>query len=100
MFGTARCYIETNLHQMDLTPESVLRVPQLSRATLYGLFEHEGGLATTFAIAGCARRPMNCADTRIWRSSRSLMDWVLTAHPISTAPSVARMTCRQAISGR
>ncbi|MFP3566810.1 helix-turn-helix domain-containing protein [Paraburkholderia sp. SIMBA_030] len=46
MFGTARRYIEANLHQMDLTPESVLRASQLPRPTLYRLFEPEGGLAT------------------------------------------------------
>lgn len=46
MFGTARSYIEDNLHELDLSPESVLRASHLSRPTLYRLFEHEGGLAT------------------------------------------------------
>jgi AraC-like DNA-binding protein len=46
LFGMARRYIQDNLHQPDLTPESVLNVSQLSRATLYRLFEGEGGLST------------------------------------------------------
>jgi len=46
MFGIARQYIEANLHEPDLSPEKVLRMCQLSRATLYRMFEHEGGLAT------------------------------------------------------
>ncbi|MFM0041737.1 helix-turn-helix domain-containing protein [Paraburkholderia sediminicola] len=45
MFSTARRYIEANLGQMDLTLESVLAASQLSRPTLYRLFEPEGGLA-------------------------------------------------------
>jgi AraC-like DNA-binding protein len=45
-FGMARRYIEANLHRSDLSPESVLKVCQLSRPTLYRMFEHEGGLAT------------------------------------------------------
>ncbi len=45
MFGMARRYIDANLHQIDLTPEDVLGASQLSRPTLYRLFEHEGGLA-------------------------------------------------------
>ncbi|CAB3780588.1 helix-turn-helix domain-containing protein [Pararobbsia alpina] len=46
MFGTARRYIQENLHQPELSPDSVLKASQLSRPTLYRLFEHEGGLAT------------------------------------------------------
>jgi AraC-like DNA-binding protein len=46
MFGMARRYIQDNLHQPDLSPESVFKVSQLSRATLYRLFENEGGLST------------------------------------------------------
>jgi AraC-like DNA-binding protein len=45
MFATARRYIDANLSQTDLTPESVLAVSQLSRPTLYRMFESEGGLA-------------------------------------------------------
>jgi AraC-like DNA-binding protein len=45
-FGVARQYIEANLRQLDLSPESVLKVCQISRPTLYRMFEHEGGLAT------------------------------------------------------
>ena len=46
MFSTARRYIQDNLHQPDLSPESVLNASRLSRATLYRLFENEGGLST------------------------------------------------------
>jgi AraC-like DNA-binding protein len=46
VFGTVRRYIDANLHEPDLSPESVLLASQLSRPTLYRLFEHEGGLAT------------------------------------------------------
>ncbi|SIT41597.1 Transcriptional regulator, AraC family [Paraburkholderia ribeironis] len=45
MFATARRYIDANLGQPDLTLENVLAVSQLSRPTLYRLFESEGGLA-------------------------------------------------------
>ncbi|MFD1556925.1 helix-turn-helix domain-containing protein [Paraburkholderia silviterrae] len=44
-FAHVRRYIDENLHESDLSPDSVLRVSQLSRPTLYRLFEHEGGLA-------------------------------------------------------
>ena len=46
MFSAARRYIQDNLHQPDLSPESVLNASRLSRATLYRLFENEGGLST------------------------------------------------------
>jgi AraC-like DNA-binding protein len=45
MFAAARRYIDANLDQMDLTPDSVLAASRLSRSTLYRLFEPEGGLA-------------------------------------------------------
>lgn len=44
MFGRARRYIQANLHQSGLSPESLLNTLQLPRPTLYRLFEHEGGL--------------------------------------------------------
>jgi len=46
MFDSARRYIEANLHEPALSPQSVLNASQLPRPTLYRLFEHEGGLAT------------------------------------------------------
>lgn len=45
MFARARQYIDANLGEVDLTPERVLAASQLSRPTLYRLFEPEGGLA-------------------------------------------------------
>ncbi|MEX3790906.1 helix-turn-helix domain-containing protein [Paraburkholderia sp. BR14374] len=44
MFAAARRYIDENLGQPDLTVDSVLAMSQLSRPTLYRLFEPEGGL--------------------------------------------------------
>ncbi|WMD21636.1 AraC family transcriptional regulator [Achromobacter seleniivolatilans] len=44
MFGEVRRYIQANLHQADLSPESVLAAQGLSRPTMYRLFQHEGGL--------------------------------------------------------
>jgi AraC-like DNA-binding protein len=46
VLGTIRRYIEANLNEPDLSPESVLLASQLPRASLYRLFESEGGLAT------------------------------------------------------
>jgi AraC-like DNA-binding protein len=43
--GQVRRYVENNLHDPDLSPESVLASLHLSRASVYRLFEHEGGLA-------------------------------------------------------
>lgn len=43
-FARARRYIEAHLYDPDLTPDSVLRASGLPRATLYRLFQHEGGL--------------------------------------------------------
>lgn len=44
-FGQVRRQIQLNLHQAHLSPESLINTLQLSRATLYRMFEHEGGLA-------------------------------------------------------
>lgn len=43
-FARARRYIEARLYDPDLTPDSVLLASGLARATLYRLFQHEGGL--------------------------------------------------------
>ncbi|MGT2493518.1 hypothetical protein ACU4GD_31100 [Cupriavidus basilensis] len=40
-----RRHVEANLHDPDLSPDSVLASLHLSRASVYRLFEHEGGLA-------------------------------------------------------
>ncbi|MGF6787768.1 hypothetical protein [Paraburkholderia sp. 35.1] len=44
MFTAARRYIDANPGQPDLTVDCVLAMSQLSRPTLYRLFEPEGGL--------------------------------------------------------
>jgi AraC-like DNA-binding protein len=45
VYGQIRRYVEANLHDPGLSPDSVLASLHLSRATVYRLFEHEGGLA-------------------------------------------------------
>lgn len=45
VYGQVRRYVEAHLHDPDLSPDSVLASLHLSRATVYRLFEHEGGLA-------------------------------------------------------
>jgi len=45
VYGQVRRHVEANLHDPNLTPESVLASLYLSRASVYRLFEHEGGLA-------------------------------------------------------
>jgi AraC-like DNA-binding protein len=45
VYGQVRQYVEANLHDPDLSPESVLASLRLSRASVYRLFEHDGGLA-------------------------------------------------------
>lgn len=44
-YGQVRRYVEANLHDPGLSPDSVLASLHLSRASMYRLFEHEGGLA-------------------------------------------------------
>ncbi|MCY0854914.1 helix-turn-helix transcriptional regulator [Cupriavidus sp. D39] len=43
-FSSARCFVQANLADSDLTPERVLESLGLSRPTMYRLFQHEGGL--------------------------------------------------------
>lgn len=45
VFGQVRRYVEAHLHDHSLSPDSVLQSLHLSRASVYRLFEHEGGLA-------------------------------------------------------
>lgn len=44
MVAEVRRYVQANLHQAGLTPESVIQVLRLPRPTVYRLFQHEGGL--------------------------------------------------------
>jgi AraC-like DNA-binding protein len=46
VFGSVRRHVEHNLHEPGLSLESIVGASRLSRATLYRLFEHEGGLVT------------------------------------------------------
>jgi AraC-like DNA-binding protein len=43
-FDAARRYVQANLTEFDLSPESVVESLALSRASIYQLFQHEGGL--------------------------------------------------------
>jgi len=45
VYGQVRRHVETNLHDPNLSPDSVLASLNLSRAGVYRMFEHEGGLA-------------------------------------------------------
>lgn len=45
VYGQVRRYVEANLHDPNLSPDSVLASLHLSRASVYRIFEHEGGLA-------------------------------------------------------
>jgi AraC-type DNA-binding domain-containing proteins len=45
VFGSVRRHVEQHLHEPGLSLESIVGASRLSRATLYRLFEHEGGLA-------------------------------------------------------
>jgi AraC-like DNA-binding protein len=45
VYGQVRRYVEAHLHDHDLSPDSVLQHLHLSRASVYSLFVHEGGLA-------------------------------------------------------
>ncbi|WP_244869933.1 helix-turn-helix domain-containing protein [Paraburkholderia aspalathi] len=45
VYGQVRRHVEANLHDPDLSPDSVLASLHLSRASVYRIFEHEGGLA-------------------------------------------------------
>jgi AraC-like DNA-binding protein len=44
MFGRVRRYIQDNLRNAELSPETVVRALQLPRPSVYRLFQHEGGL--------------------------------------------------------
>ncbi|WP_043284344.1 AraC family transcriptional regulator [Paraburkholderia oxyphila] len=44
MFDKVRRYVQANLQDSDLSPESVLDALGLPRPTLYRLFQHEGGI--------------------------------------------------------
>lgn len=56
--GQVRRHVEEHLHDPDLSPDSVLQSLRLSRASVYRLFEHEGGLAAYIR----ARRLRMAAD--------------------------------------
>lgn len=43
--GQVKRYVETHLHETDLTPTKIVEALALKRATIYRWFEQEGGLA-------------------------------------------------------
>lgn len=56
-----RRYVQANLHNMDLSPESIMERFPIPRPTLYRMFEEEGGLANY--IRHC----------RLWASAQDLV---------------------------
>ncbi|WP_339907278.1 helix-turn-helix domain-containing protein [Pseudomonas guineae] len=70
MFDSARRYVRANLSQTELSPDSLLEALQLTRPTLYRLFQHEGGLATY--IRNCRLR--EAADELIRLPGQPVMD--------------------------
>ncbi|GAC1422965.1 MAG: helix-turn-helix domain-containing protein [Burkholderiaceae bacterium] len=70
MFDKARRYIQDNIHQAELSPESLLVALQLPRPTLYRLFEHEGGLGAY--IRNCRLRA--AADELVMSPNLAVMD--------------------------
>lgn len=70
MLGKIQRYIQANLYQKKLSPESVLLAFPLPRATLYRMFEHEGGLA--MYIRNCKLR--EAADELIRSPETAIME--------------------------
>ncbi|EPJ84421.1 AraC family transcriptional regulator [Pseudomonas sp. CFII64] len=70
IFDQARRYVKENLYQPWLTPESVLVKLQLPRATLYRLFQHEGGLGRY--IINCRLR--EAADELVRYPNRQIIE--------------------------
>ncbi|WP_426117101.1 helix-turn-helix transcriptional regulator [Pseudomonas sp. DSP3-2-2] len=70
IFDQARRYVRENLYQPWLTPESVLVKLQLPRATLYRLFQHEGGLGRY--IINCRLR--EAADEIVRYPNRQIIE--------------------------
>lgn len=70
MFDKARRYVQNNLYQPWLTPESVLAAVQLQRHTLYRLFQHEGGLGRY--IRNCRLR--EAADELVRYPNRQVIE--------------------------
>lgn len=58
VYGQVRRHVEAHLHDPALSPESVLQSLRLSRASVYRLFLHDGGLAAYIR----ARRLRMAAD--------------------------------------
>lgn len=65
-----RRHIEGNLHQPELSPDSVLLALQLSRPTLYRMFEQAGGLAAYIR----QRRLREAADELVRFPDMAVMD--------------------------
>lgn len=68
--GQVRRYIQSNLHQAELSPESLLNTLQLPRGTLYRLFAHEGGLGAYIRN----RRLRAAADELVRHPNLAVMD--------------------------
>ena len=70
VYGQVRRHVETHLRDPDLSPERVLASLHLSRASVYRLFEHEGGLAAYIRN----RRLRTAADELVRFPHRGVQD--------------------------
>jgi AraC-like DNA-binding protein len=85
VYGQVQRYVEANLHDPDLSPESVLASLRLSRASVYRLFEHDGGLAAY--IRG--RRLRTAADELVRFPEMKVQD-IATGLGFNSASSFTR----------
>ncbi|OEC35702.1 AraC-type DNA-binding protein [Pseudomonas cuatrocienegasensis] len=75
MFSRVRRYIKHNLYSDELSPERVLLDLRLPRATVYRLFEHEGGLAAYILrcrLREAAEQLFKCPQTPVLDIAYSL----------------------------
>jgi AraC-like DNA-binding protein len=69
-FSEVRRYIRANVHQASLTADSLLATLNISRASLYRMFEHEGGIVAY--IRKCRLR--EAADELVRYPQMAVMD--------------------------
>ncbi|ANH75751.1 helix-turn-helix domain protein [Ralstonia insidiosa] len=70
VYGKVRRHVESNLRDPNLSPESVLASLHFSRASVYRIFEHDGGLAAYIR----SRRLRMAADELVRFPQRGIQD--------------------------
>lgn len=90
MFGQVRRYVDAHVEQPDLSSQTVLRELGLPRATLYRLFEHEGGIA-----AYISERKLRAAADEIARFPYLAVKDVAYAMGFNSASTFTRAFRRQ-----